>query len=165
MFLTMSMFLRINKIYQPRFYPIQEHWLIARRACRHNSCSSQIILPHTHKYLLYLRNFAKMVRMVMGMMVMLMVRERVLVLVVRAVRWRLLLDDIALVVDAKPNMNCIIQNRSHDRDYNPQIQMRSASSLSTAASTLQRSKSLAAADRLDLSSWCKVQITFQGSSI
>ena len=101
----------------------------------------------------------------MGMMVMLMVRERVLVLVVRAVRWRLLLDDIALVVDAKPNMNCIIQNRSHDRDYNPQIQMRSASSLSTAASTLQRSKSLAAADRLDLSSWCKVQITFQGSSI
>ena len=53
----------------------------------------------------------------MGMMVMLMVRERVLVLVVRAVRWRLLLDDIALVVDAKPNMNCIIQNRNHDRDY------------------------------------------------
>ena len=42
--------------------------------------------------------------MVMGMMVMLMVRERVLALVVRAVRWRLLLDDIALVVDAKPNM-------------------------------------------------------------
>ena len=103
--------------------------------------------------------------MVMGMMVMLMVRERVLVLIVMAVRWRLLLDDIALVVDAKPNMNCIIQNRNHDRDYNPQIQMRSASSLSTAASTLQRSKSLAAADRLDLSSWCKVQITFQGSSI
>ena len=45
-----------------------------------------------------------MVRMVMGMMVMLMVRERVLVLIVMAVRWRLLLDDIALVVDAKPNM-------------------------------------------------------------
>ena len=86
----------------------------------------------------------------MGMMVMLMVRERVLVLIVMAVRWRLLLDDIALVVDAKPNMNCIIQNPNHDRDYNPQIQMRSASSLSTAASTLQRSKSLAAADRLEL---------------
>ena len=49
----------------------------------------QIILSHTHKYLLYLRNFASLVKMVMKMvmlmvmlMVVLMVRERVLVLVV-----------------------------------------------------------------------------------
>ena len=53
------------------------------------------------------------------MMVMLMVMERVLVLVVMAVIWRLLLDNIALIGDTKPNMNCIIQNRNHDSDYNP----------------------------------------------
>ena len=48
---------------------------------------------------------------------MLMVRERVLVLIVMGVRWRLLLVVIALVVDAKPNINCIIiQNRNHDTD-------------------------------------------------
>ena len=165
MFLTMSMFLTMKSTNQD-FIRSKSTGLLPEELVGTTVAKfSQIILPHTHKYLLYLRNFAKMVRMVMGMMVMLMIRERVLVLVVRAVRWRLLLDDIALIVDAKPNMNCIIQNRSNDRDYNPQIQMRSASSLSTAASTLQRSKSLAAADRLDLSSWCKVQITFQGSSI
>ena len=53
------------------------------------------------------------------LMVMLMVMERVLVLIVMGVRWRLLLVDIALVVDAKPKMNCIIQKQNHDCDYNP----------------------------------------------